>query len=544
MLNIYSCLQQRQTIRISFQNDGLLERLLDSGRDEIFCILPSGYFDVCGHKRIRAIKAKWHLLCSIDLDKILPGVATTCVLYGLSKTPNKTIYFAQWRRKDIFSTPSEKHRWRNSGDVLGRATTSDLGEFPFTQLPEEYKCYLADCEQFVNTGAVPQDSDFAEYTSLDRSELIENKWTPGLYSKEHLDLRRKLKTAHTVPLADIAEIHIAHPEHHEQSVPTLRAVDASLPFFPEKIQPGLGSDVELQHGDVVLSTVRGTAIVYSGQDGAFAGSGLAVLRPMQGICPEYLCLYLASDVARNIFFTLVSGINVPRIKLKDLKRLPVLLPNLDEGYYRAEYAKLANPQQRDYIPLKRLRTGQLTDVESILDAEIARKIQAHNDEQLREFLTSDLRELNTCFAHGAYKAAIILAGSILEAVLTDWLSEIHGTNYFETNYMIEMQNGHYRRAGLSDMIDEIKELEKPDWLEEARLAHKIRKKRNLVHAALCVKAEDVSEQTAHEVIEYLDKVLRTRGVRSAPQEQDPNEMPIAMPQAASCHLTPSGSPKA
>lgn len=168
----------------------------------------------------------------------------------------------------------------------------------------------------------------------------------------------------------------------------------------------------------------------------------------------------------------------------------------------------------------KLSRRQRSDVESILDAEIARKIQAHNDEQLREFLISDLRELNTCFAHGAYKAAIILAGSILEAVLTDWLSEIHGTNYFETDYMIEMQNGHHKRAGLSDMIDEIKELEKPDWLEEARLAHKIRKKRNLVHAALCVKAEDVSEQTAREVIEYLDKVLRTRGVRSTPQAQN------------------------
>ena len=37
-------------------------------------------------------------------------------------------------------------------------------------------------------------------------------------------------------------------------------------------------------------------------------------------------------------------------------------------------------------------------------------------------------------SEGKRKAAIILAGSILEAVLIDWLSEIKGINYFEKEY--------------------------------------------------------------------------------------------------------------
>ena len=37
-------------------------------------------------------------------------------------------------------------------------------------------------------------------------------------------------------------------------------------------------------------------------------------------------------------------------------------------------------------------------------------------------------------SEGNRKAAIILAGSILEAVLIDWLSEIKGINYFEKEY--------------------------------------------------------------------------------------------------------------
>ena len=64
-------------------------------------------------------------------------------------------------------------------------------------------------------------------------------------------------------------------------------------------------------------------------------------------------------------------------------------------------------------------------VEDVLNIELARRIKAHNEAQLRSFLTGDLKELNVCFKNGAYKATLMLAGSILEAVLIDWLSEIH-----------------------------------------------------------------------------------------------------------------------
>ena len=68
-----------------------------------------------------------------------------------------------------------------------------------------------------------------------------------------------------------------------------------------------------------------------------------------------------------------------------------------------------------------------------------------------------------------------------------------------------------RRADLIDYINEIKYLERPRWMKEADMAHQIRKKRNLVHAKLCIDTNEVNEETARMVIEYLDKVLRTRG---------------------------------
>ncbi len=53
----------------------------------------------------------------------------------------------------------------------------------------------------------------------------------------------------------------------------------------------------------------------------------------------------------------------------------------------------------------------------------------------------------------------------------------------------------------------------PNWMEEADKAHEIRKKRNLVHAKLCLKSHDVNENVCRQVIEYLKDVLKTKGVK-------------------------------
>ena len=186
---------------------------------------------------------------------------------------------------------------------------------------------------------------------------------------------------------------------------------------------------------------------------------------------------------------------------------------MGDEYYRTEYGILAGGTSRYYEDLASLRSDSQHVVESILDREIASRITAYVEEQLRTFLSSDIDELNACFSAGAYKAAIILAGSILEAVLIDWLSEIDHVNYFEQQYYVrDHRTGRDKRADLFDYINEIKYIEQPRWAKEADMAHKIRKKRNLVHAKLCVSEGVVGEQSARMVIDYLEQVLKTRGM--------------------------------
>ena len=153
-------------------------------------------------------------------------------------------------------------------------------------------------------------------------------------------------------------------------------------------------------------------------------------------------------------------------------------------------------------------------IEDILSIEIANKIKAFSEENLRTFLTSDLKELNDCFRAKAYKATLILAGSILEAVLIDWISDIHGVNYFEEDYYVtDRRTGRQKRAELIDYINEIKYIERPHWMDEANKAHEIRKKRNLVHAKLGINSDEINEATCKMVIGYLEDVLKTRGIQ-------------------------------
>ena len=131
-------------------------------------------------------------------------------------------------------------------------------------------------------------------------------------------------------------------------------------------------------------------------------------------------------------------------------------------------------------------------------------------------MKEDINELDICYSSGAYKATLILAGSILEAFLLDWLSEIDGKNYFEEPYKIKVfrEDGTYKwekREQLNVYIDQIKEIERPDWMEPSEKAHFIRESRNSVHAKVCLKKEiGINQDTCEKVINYLKDIVESR----------------------------------
>lgn len=133
-----------------------------------------------------------------------------------------------------------------------------------------------------------------------------------------------------------------------------------------------------------------------------------------------------------------------------------------------------------------------------------------------DFIQEDIRELDVCYSSGAYKATLILAGSILEAFLLDWLSEIDGKNYFVMPYKIRKYNndGTFKWVTHEELKVYINQMEKiglANWEQLRNKAHFIRKKRNLVHAKICLeRKKEVNKDISNQVITYLKEIVESR----------------------------------
>ena len=211
-----------------------------------------------------------------------------------------------------------------------------------------------------------------------------------------------------------------------------------------------------------------------------------------------------------MFERICSATTIPNgsisISSCSLEDFPIVIPQEKEYFYIEEFNRIANPYARYYSIAD--SNKPTIGVETDLANELMDKIRLNNESLIKHQIEEDIEELNICFNNKAYKATLILAGSILEAFLLDWISEIHGVNYFDENnqprkpeyYYEKNGNKHFiridnkgnivytdERADLADYIDEIKLIKRPNWMQQAKDAHKIRKKRNLVHAKLCLR---------------------------------------------------------
>ena len=214
---------------------------------------------------------------------------------------------------------------------------------------------------------------------------------------------------------------------------------------------------------------------------------------MKNISPYYLYSNLTSELIFDYYTERYAGekyydANTP-LPLEDCIFIEMPADKMYEKKYQKKYERDINPDTKAHDMIK---------------------TQNFNNKKAKESIEKFLVEIKNDIDIGSFYSATILMGSVLEAFLIDWLSEIDGKDYFSENYMIvDKKYNAERRADLKDYIDEIQK-KRPTWISGAKKATEIRKKRNLVHAKLYITEGEVSKDICHEMIQNLESIINNR----------------------------------
>ena len=209
---------------------------------------------------------------------------------------------------------------------------------------------------------------------------------------------------------------------------------------------------------------------------------------LKNITPYYLYCLLSSEFVADYYLDRYDDTKIP-------------LPLEDCIYFEIEPSKINN---KKYFDIYMQDINPRLKVYDMINSSNFRTVDA------KETLKDYLREIKNDIDAGAYYSATIVMGSVLEAFLIDWLSEIDGKNYFKEDYIITDQKYNYqKRADLMDYINIIQK-KRPDWIDGARKATEIRKIRNLVHAKLYIEKGAISQEICYEMLNNLEVIIDNR----------------------------------
>ena len=399
---------------------------------------------------------------------------------------------------------------------------------------DDYKKYISMLEMWRRTGKQPADiKNSGKFNEINVDEFDYTKPYARFYRKSNSELRNLLRTVKIIPLKDIADIVRVSIKDRDDAT-SVKSLDPNIaptyPYIPEvQAVKGLTSTEKLYKGDIVELGYRKFFLIDKNSDFAlYAPVGRHIIRA-KTVCPEYLYLYLNSKTAQRILheFEIPFG-DCCSTSLSSLEEFPVIVPQEAEELYKERFLVISSPNKRFYITQNEQRHSKTLEQELL--REIYGQVKLNNEKLIKKWIDKDLSELDICCSHGAYKATLILAGSIMEAFLIDWLSEIQTelqkkkVNYFEeqfrkpewdkeNNCYKKDKDGNiiYRNANLADYINEIKKIKKPEWMQEAKDAHEIREMRNLVHPKCCLNEEtEINDDMCRKTIGYLRNIIKSR----------------------------------
>jgi type I restriction enzyme S subunit len=175
---------------------------------------------------------------------------------------------------------------------------------------EEQKYKELENWRWVYLGAITQMTDFVANGSFQSL-------------KENVTVYEKEEYAYYVRLVDIRK-GLGHPEQKYVDYKSYSFLAKSFLKGGELLVANIGANV----GEVfIMPKVDRPATI---------APNMIVLRVYNTINNKYLYYFLSSSLGRNILYTIVSGTGQPKLNKTQLKRVPILLPSLNEQKRIAE----------------------------------------------------------------------------------------------------------------------------------------------------------------------------------------------------------------
>lgn len=394
------------------------------------------------------------------------------------------------------------YAWETSLELTGEYT-------------EDFKDLINNILLFMeNKEITREDLDINNYEEFDEKYL-----NPLYYTKQAKKIRDELQEKDYLLLSEIADI-VSTPTDKDIDAKYIDSKSFSYPLvYSSLAKTKIKKATKVTKGDIICLLIGEIPKFYlynEDYDDIYIKSGnYCIIRCKKEEYRAYLINYLNDEKARLYFMTNKRGCYIPNLTKSDLMNLKVIIPT-------KEMMETAEKTQEYIMNQKRLSPFEINELirasysnkvknesQKMINEDLISKISIIKIEVLKELINNDLDEVNVCFKNGAYKSAIILCGSILEAVLLDWLSEYENTD--EVSDIGVEKNG--RDMELAKIIVRLREIIKPEWYESKK-AHEIRETRNMVHPKECIRNnKKVTVEECERIIEDLKEILESKEKR-------------------------------
>jgi len=474
---------------------------LNDEETEIKLILPPKFF-ISSNKQFHDLKKlvfeNWYVVGIFDIGPVyLPVLNVNFSMMVLRKSIPVDVFLGRYSGTDIFDRK------------MLRSIEQSIDSTIVTKM---FSKYVGAIEETMHTSIIPKKQESFNiykvlYIDFNYSELYTR-----YYDLDLVDNEKKLQQENIDLLKNLADVISPH-KIIDQEQYVLRCSDFKYPINFKNVKKENGTNFHLKKGDILFPLFGDQQIYLLNVDPPFpitpSQHCLVIRIKDKRINPEYVFLFLMSDTAKKYMIRRDKGTLMNFNKLQ-LMEFPIILPNentlkksrsIFEKLFLSKDTNIIEQINKELFETDTLVSN--TDIQTEFILEKLENLKTFKLDIIDKLLKPDFKELEKCFDGKIYKSCLILCGSIMEAILLDWISEIEKKDYYALNQDINLvtmintlKSKKYINSKLSDK------------------AHQIRMTRNIIHPKRYLQSrEKISDEMCRKVIDGLKEILIARGIK-------------------------------